>query len=688
MYNPPYLRPQRRVSPMKILATLFNVAAIGATLLASIVPVAAETQRALPTNTSEKVDAVLLLDTSGSMLVNDPKRLRDEGARLFLQFLKPGDQLAVVEFSDTPKVIRPLSPFETTDAETVGKLIGALPSEGEFTDLLAAVQQAESILSAGRREARPIAVLLSDGKMEPNPAHSGADQATHKLLEEILPEMKTRGQKIYTLALSNDADRELLRHIAASTDSVMWFTPNAETIHESYADLFLAVKKPQVIPLSAKGFSIDAGVDEATFYVNREGATDISLLTPSAATITAESPPPNVKWFHSEKFDVVTITKPDVGNWKITGISHDEGFATILTNLKLITDWPPAVDQARSELLQVRLYESDKPVALPEMSGSVRYAFQITPTDKIAEPVLRDFLVDDGTKGDKIAGDGIFSYAVKLDQAGQYKLRVIANAPTFERQLQIPFRVREPLLTLSVVEHEAAPAEESNSGEVKHSESSESSQSESTIHGNEFAVLTVSVSEELLVMKNPKIQIVAVDEKKSRFSLPVKHLNDRLYESSASALPHDGAFELRASLSAEGSKGTEIRETSNAIVFTRASTTPLTSTDEHHAAPTPPTQPSEGPLNIVGLIIVTVLNVIGGAVALSLLQKSQGKMELVEAPPPLPKEVLDAIADLEGRAATAEVDIDALLAEQADDSEAPSPAPAADTPEPAPETTA
>ena len=56
-------------------------------------------QRELKTDTSEKVDAILLLDASGSMLKTDPLRLREEGAKLFIQFLKPGDRLGIIEFS-------------------------------------------------------------------------------------------------------------------------------------------------------------------------------------------------------------------------------------------------------------------------------------------------------------------------------------------------------------------------------------------------------------------------------------------------------------------------------------------------------------------------------------------------------------------------------------------------------------
>ena len=139
--------------------------------------------------------------------------------------------------------------------------------------------------------------------------------------------------KVYTLSFSEEADQELLSEIAQGTDAVSWYSQSADEIHKSFADLFLVVKKPQIVPLTSKGFKIDADVREATFYVNnQESAEEISLKTPEGEIIPRGTNREGFKWFQGKKFDVITIDAPEVGTWEIVGIPNTDGFATVLTD--------------------------------------------------------------------------------------------------------------------------------------------------------------------------------------------------------------------------------------------------------------------------------------------------------------------------------------------------------------------
>ncbi|RMG44734.1 MAG: VWA domain-containing protein [Candidatus Dadabacteria bacterium] len=230
-------------------------------------------QRELKSEGFDKVDAVLLLDSSGSMRITDPGRLRDEGAKLFIQFLKFGDRVGIVEFDREGRVIRPLTEFRQDILDSLGYDIGRVGNSGLYTDIYAGLQTARKVLEESpRKDANKIIVLLSDGKMDPDPKNGSAEKLTDKLLNDLLPELKAEGIKVHTLSFSDQADKDLLSQIAAATDGMNWFTPTADKIHESYAELFLVVKKPQIVPLTSKGFRIDPDIQEATFYINRENA--------------------------------------------------------------------------------------------------------------------------------------------------------------------------------------------------------------------------------------------------------------------------------------------------------------------------------------------------------------------------------------------------------------------------------
>ena len=598
-------------------------------------------QRELKTDASEKVDAVLVVDGSGSMLVTDPGKLRDEGAKLFAQFLKSGDRLGIVGFSETSRVIRELSDYDSSQSDQIGKALSDVGTTGQFTNLLEGVKAAKELLERSPREgASRSIVLLSDGKMDPSPSQGSADALTSDLADNYLATLKAEGIKIYTLYFSDEADKDLLKEIAAATEGINWFTPNADKIHESFADLFLAIKKPQVVPLTRKGFKIDQDVQEATFYINREGATqEVQLISPKGEKFTQASSSSSLKWFSGQKFDVITLTAPIPGDWQLEGISNNDGFATVLTNLKLVSDWPTNVSAGEKALLQARLYESEKPIELREMTDAVKYAFQITPTDRISEPIIREFLVDDGTHGDKIAHDGIYSLEVKIEDAGEYKLRILAKAPTFERNQQIPFRVKPELITLKVasVEEEAAHGAEE--------------------HAKVKDYFRIELDTEALSFKRVEVKLAAVDEHRGRYELPITQSkeNKLRYEAPASILPKDGEYKLTATLSAEGKKK-DIKVASRPTTYTKMK--PEESEHEPEtkvvlAAPEPPKV--ESPL--LYILLVTLINAgLGGAVFMLLKKLSVNVEDSVPVFEPVDP-IRAFIAELQGKLAFAEVDL-------------------------------
>jgi von Willebrand factor type A domain len=507
---------------------------------------------------SGPVDAVIVVDTSGSMLLTDPQNLRYQGARLFLQFLGKDDQLGVVSFSRTASVLHPLEPFKPEFAQRVSASIEQAGATGEYTDVLAGITAARELLNtSGRPAARRIIVVLSDGKMEPDPSVRTAATAIQDLTERVLPELRAGETQVYTLAFSEQADQALLAEISSATDGLNWFTPRADKIHESFASLFLVVKKPQVLPLTSKGFRIDDEVDEATFYINREGAEgEISIVSPDGEEFGPGKLSEKMRWYSGQKFEVVTIETPASGDWQVRGVTSTDGFATVITDLKLSTSWPASIRVGERQLVEAQLFDAMKPIALPEMSGTVKFAFQITPTDKVSAPVIRDQLFDDGTNGDRIAGDGVLSHSVTLNEPGEYVLVVVAKGPTFQRNQQMPFRVKPRLLTVTV----------EPPGGDHHKEASEGEGGEDSEHGSghghgkhddQLKVATaddfmvVMVSPEAMSLKELKVHASARDSKQRKFQLPLKRdlrAGER-YTFPLALFPEDGDYEVQAGLS-------------------------------------------------------------------------------------------------------------------------------------------
>jgi von Willebrand factor type A domain len=600
-------------------------------------------------NSGELLDVVLLLDASGSMRLTDPKRLREQGAKLFLQFLKTGDRVGVIQFAKDVKIVRPLEEFTPYKMSEFERDIAQVGDGGTNTDILSAVTEAaKQLLETGRPNAKKLMVLLSDGKMDPDPSVETPGGATRRLLQDILPDLKVRGVTIHTLAFSEEADTDILSQIALGTDGINWFTSSVEQVHKSFADLFLVVKKPQVVPLTKKGFTIDEAVDEATYYVDVAGNDELVITSPLGKRFTEASENDGIKWFKGENFAVITIEQPDVGVWIVEGLSKRDGFATVLTSLKLLAEWPNVTRVAEKTLLRAQLYEGDRPIALPDMSGVVKYAYQITPTDKISAPVMTDFLHDDGKDGDSIANDGIFSAFIEMEDDGEYRLRVIARAPTFEREQNRPFRVRDPWIKLEVGETTEAISDVSQGGshvtgehgeeEADHGHGSGHATTQSLlgVESEEKEVFRITLSPDVSSFKDIEISLAALDDQSRRHILPVtkSRKEEYVYFTPTSYLIREGVYELRALVTLKPRTGVSQKELSKPLKFTNHAASHDSDSEIQEVVVQKKEDKTsihkEDPFPIAALIIITIINCFLGAGVMALMRRSsvQARFEI------------------------------------------------------------
>ena len=506
----------------------------------------------------ETLDAILVLDASASMRITDPDRLRDEGAKLFSQFLKEGDRLAIIEFDARARVLRSLDDYHPIQIPEIEKVVEKVSDVGVYTDPVSGIVEAKKLLDENPRSgAKKAIILLSDGKLDPDPQWATPEGLRDGLMYKLLPELKRQNITLHTLALSPEADKDLLAEMAQATGGYSWYSESPEGVHEAFTELFLVVKKPQIVPMTTKGFAIDADVQQATFYVNLEQghnpAEALSVRTPSGYVYSAENLGSGMKWFATKQFEVITVDKPEVGKWQIIGLEEDEGFATVLTDLKLITDWPSSLLAGTKRVLKARLYDRDKPVVLPEMTSVTTYAFQITPTDRVSQPIISELLKDDGEGEDERPDDGVFSALVELDTPGDYQLKLLAKSPTFERQQTIPFRLKPRLINLSVV-----PIEQVADVSV------------GRVGGLMIDHFRVTLNPEVSALSNITIRLIAVDEQQELIELPIqRHPDGGLrYEVSSSELLVPGTYQIQASITGETRKGI-VRGTSQVVRYER-----------------------------------------------------------------------------------------------------------------------
>ncbi len=488
-------------------------------------------------NEEISIDAVLVLDSSRSMLRNDPKRLRDQGAKLLGRLLGESDRVALMQFDRDVKVLSEFVEIKPESVSEIDKTIEGIAAEGGFTDLEAPLAAAfEMLVAKGRPKAVKAVILLSDGKMDPHPSVGTPQEATDRTLKDLLPKYRRKGVKLYTMAFSDESDAELLGKFAADTNGIHWTAKDVETIHAKFSELFLALKKPQVTPVEKGGFEIDASVKEATFYITRkEAGQQVTLLSPDGTEISSTDFPPGAKWFHGEMFDVITIKSPGAGTWFIHGVDKPEGFASLLTDIKLQVKWPEAGLGAGDRVVFFARLTEKGEVLSPKGIGELTF-FSYKIVDAKDESSAAAELNDKGEDGDTKAGDGIFSATTRLPEEGEFNLIVSATGPTFSRQQRIPFNIAGGVISLGVV-----PGDEFEGKEEQ---------------------LVVKLKGDALLIKGPKVAIVfkekegeksytltpkAAAESKGEFILPASKVPKGTFEAVAkvSGIPK-GKKELKA----------------------------------------------------------------------------------------------------------------------------------------------
>jgi uncharacterized protein (TIGR03503 family) len=412
-----------------------------------------------------KFDAVILLDSSGSMLRTDPNRLRDQAAKLFVRFLGEKDRVSLFQFDQE---VKRLTEFVPVNAETIHKLDEAIQSvstEGRFTDLALPL---ETALSTLRSEARPgvkkIVILLSDGQMDPHPSRGEGAAVTDKLLTELMPLLRSDRDSVYTVSLSAEADRALLAKIAQEGNGLEFEAVDVQTLHKRFSDLYLSLKRPQVVEAEAGGFEIDGSIDEATFYISHkklekqeshEGEphsvlSEVVLRPPTNERITMIDFPPGVRWYRGDMFDVITIKKPTPGTWRIEGIENPEGFATLVTDLKLQASFEKTnLKVGESQTLSVRLTSAGRVFNEEGLKAVSVYRYKVISTAN-GSTVQQGNLLDNGEAGDETAGDGIYSVIIRAPEEGDFKLLTGVTSATFSRQQQIPFEVSPGAIQLKL----------------------------------------------------------------------------------------------------------------------------------------------------------------------------------------------------------------------------------------------
>jgi Mg-chelatase subunit ChlD len=179
-----------------------------------------------------RLDVVLVLDQSGSMTSEGIAAVQS-AAIAFLSELNPaGAQVAVVGFSTTATVLKPLG---GNLRELVRAVAGITP--GGQTNYVDALDKAYNEITgpSSRADVARVVVMMTDGKPTDR---AGVAEATARL--------KGVGVTLYTIGLGQNLDADLLRSMATTPD--LYFEAPTETeLAEIYVTIARRIAAPNLL---------------------------------------------------------------------------------------------------------------------------------------------------------------------------------------------------------------------------------------------------------------------------------------------------------------------------------------------------------------------------------------------------------------------------------------------------------
>lgn len=385
------------------------------------------------------VDAVLVIDSSGSMKQSDPKNMRRDAARLFISLLRKEDRAGVVEFAEGSRTLAELAAAGNgRGRDALLKAAYSVGSTGAYTNIHEGLRRGFAALGEKSANER-IIILMSDGKIDLGDKRK-EETLTAQIMNELLPELGRDHVRVYTIAFTEHSDRILLEQVAEKTGGFFCLAKTGADLHLVFSALFEKIKSPDTLPLQGNGFFVDKDVRELTLLATKKSPnTSVTIVDPSSKKLTLNKHGPDLNWFGSAAFEMITVKQPAAGRWSVRLTSTDGNRIFIVTDLRLRSSFDKNfVDQGAILKIDAWLERDKEVVKAKDVLDHVSLSGRVTtPDGKTIDLVLHP----SRDSGGDTAVSGISAAQFRPEQPGDYSLKLSATAETFKREKDFAFRV-------------------------------------------------------------------------------------------------------------------------------------------------------------------------------------------------------------------------------------------------------
>lgn len=442
---------------LQVMATRAEAIFYGNTLMRHLIPLLISCLLLAATAQADELakplpaDVRVIIDISGSMKKTDPENLRKPAVDLIVRLLPDHSKAGIWTFGQSVNMLVPHQVVDQGWRSQGAQKAKTINSVAMFTNIGAALESATEDYATPAKDYRRNIILLTDGVVDISKEAVVNLNERKRILTELLPRLKASDYRIHTIALSGDADHELMKKLSIATDGIYEVADTADELMSTFLRIFDQSVPAERVPLDENGFLVDASIHEFTALIFRRAEVPATIIiAPDGKEYSGTDPKNNVNWYRTGKYDLITVQEPVAGQWEVKTEMAPGSRVTVVSNLQLVVAPLKGNIKANQSLdLAYSFQENNQTITnndfLQLLSGK---ALVSNPkSHEVAEIKLAS----------GAAGDGIFRHELQgFADEGEYDVRIVIDGKTFKREFVHRVNITNSAFTLQMRVDETA----------------------------------------------------------------------------------------------------------------------------------------------------------------------------------------------------------------------------------------
>lgn len=394
-------------------------------------------------------DVRVLIDVSGSMKQTDPQNLRKPAVDLIVRLLPDKSKAGLWTFGNDVNMLMPHHVVDGDWRKQAAPKSASINSVALFTNIGKALDAVAFDKTSPDPAFKKHIILLTDGVVDINKDPAVNTSERQRILTDILPQLKKAGYSIHTIALSKNADMDLLKKLSVNTDGLYTVAESAEQLMPVFLKLFDQAVPAERTPIENNAFLVDSSIKEFTALIFRKPGEEKTIIeNPEGKGYNSTNPAEGINWYRTDSYDLITVQAPKAGKWRIKTEIAPQSRVTIVSDLQIALE-PLKNNIHSNDVVNLRFSFQENGKTITDKA----FLSVIDTTAIVAKEKSDEGLTTSLPATDAPPADGIFQMALnQFGEIGDYEIHLYVDGKTFRRELKYSLNVRDTYMSVKATQ--------------------------------------------------------------------------------------------------------------------------------------------------------------------------------------------------------------------------------------------